>query len=65
VRTCAKHGIIVDHRARQVMEEDFKQFDFLLAMDTENLEDLQGIAADFDKNEHTQLGKGNFPECPD
>jgi protein-tyrosine-phosphatase len=47
------------------MEEDFKQFDFLLAMDTENLEDLQGIAADFDKNEHTQLGKGNFPECPD
>lgn len=61
VRTCAKFGIGIDHRARQVTEEDFKKFDYLLAMDTENLDDLHAIAADFDNNERGRLGKGDCP----
>lgn len=31
-------------RARQVSVEDFKQFDYLLAMDTNNLNDLKALA---------------------
>jgi protein-tyrosine-phosphatase len=64
VRTCAKYGIRIDHRARQVTEEDFKKFDFLLAMDTENLEDLQAIVADFDNDEHSRLGRGDYCRKP-
>ncbi|KAK6514275.1 hypothetical protein TWF506_008672 [Arthrobotrys conoides] len=38
---CAKNGVVVEHRARQVSLEDFERFDYILAMDEENLEDLE------------------------
>ena len=59
-RTCTKYGVAVNHRARQVTEEDFLQFDYLLAMDTSNLEDLEEIAETFDKNQRSDLGRGMF-----
>ncbi|KAA0875792.1 low molecular weight protein-tyrosine-phosphatase [Nitrincola tapanii] len=38
-------GYDLEHlRARQVREEDFSQFDFILAMDGDNLRDLQQMA---------------------
>jgi len=49
------------HRARQVDEEDFYKFDYLLAMDTSNLEDLQELAADLNKNRQDRVGKGIHP----
>ena len=38
-----RHGIATAHRARQVAVEDFTDFDLILAMDRQNLRDLQGI----------------------
>jgi low molecular weight phosphotyrosine protein phosphatase len=60
--TCTKCGVPILHRARQVREEDFYQFDYLLAMDTLNLEDLQELAEDLNKE---RIGKGRTPQFHD
>lgn len=40
-----RHGIDISaYRARQVTVEDFRSFDFIYALDPQNLRDLQGIA---------------------
>lgn len=42
-RTCEEasgRGIVLEHSARRVQERDFERFDFILAMDEENLEAL-------------------------
>ena len=40
-----RHGIDISaYRARQVVVEDFRSFDFIYALDPQNLRDLQGIA---------------------
>ena len=40
--TLRKHGISdYDHSARKVQSEDFRDFDYILAMDNSNLRDLQ------------------------
>lgn len=36
-----KHGISNPHRARQVREDDFRDFDVILAFDNSNVEDLK------------------------
>ncbi|KAF3310104.1 hypothetical protein TWF173_010114 [Orbilia oligospora] len=41
VAECERNGVMVSHRARQVVREDFERFDYILAMDEENLEDLE------------------------
>ncbi|KNC77601.1 low molecular weight phosphotyrosine protein phosphatase, partial [Sphaeroforma arctica JP610] len=41
---CKSHGVPVDSRARQVTVQDFSDFDFVLCMDTSNLDDLQRLA---------------------
>ncbi|KAI8974477.1 phosphotyrosine protein phosphatase I superfamily [Pilobolus umbonatus] len=41
--TCKKHGVPVNHRARQVAKSDFNQFDHILCMDESNLSDLRSI----------------------
>ncbi|KAK6507237.1 hypothetical protein TWF481_005687 [Arthrobotrys musiformis] len=41
VAECAKNGVEVVHRARQVRASDFERFDYVLAMDEENLGDLE------------------------
>lgn len=35
-----RHGVFLDHRARQVQDRDFERFDWILAMDTANLQEL-------------------------
>ncbi|HEY1457399.1 MAG TPA: low molecular weight protein-tyrosine-phosphatase [Solirubrobacteraceae bacterium] len=42
----AKRGILLEGTARQVTQEDFHQFDMILAMDRSNLADLRRIAPD-------------------
>lgn len=37
------HGVAYDHRARLVTPTDLRKFDYILAMDRENLRDLQAI----------------------
>jgi low molecular weight phosphotyrosine protein phosphatase len=40
--TLRKHGICdYDHSARKIQAEDFRSFDYILAMDASNLRDLQ------------------------
>jgi protein-tyrosine phosphatase len=40
-RTAAKHGVTLSGSARQVRPEDFRRFDYLVAMDRQNLEALE------------------------
>ncbi|MDF7775233.1 low molecular weight phosphotyrosine protein phosphatase [Sphingomonas sp. AOB5] len=41
----ARHGIDISrYKARQVRGEDFRRFDFILALDRQNLRDLRAIA---------------------
>lgn len=42
----AQHGLSTDHKARQVEAEDFDNFDYILAMDSDNYETLMWIAGD-------------------
>lgn len=39
-RTCKSHGVPVSHRAQQISASDFDRFDWILAMDEANLDDL-------------------------
>ncbi|PJF44915.1 MAG: low molecular weight phosphotyrosine protein phosphatase [Phototrophicales bacterium] len=41
LRTLQKHNIKYDGRARQLQTKDFKEFDYILAMDYSNLEDIE------------------------
>jgi len=41
VRTAAAHGVSLAGAARQVRPEDFRNFDYIVAMDQSNLEDLE------------------------
>uniref|UniRef100_A0A8C6YYL5 Low molecular weight phosphotyrosine protein phosphatase n=1 Tax=Nothoprocta perdicaria TaxID=30464 RepID=A0A8C6YYL5_NOTPE len=41
-QTCMKkHGITMNHIARQITKEDFQTFDYILCMDESNLRDLK------------------------
>jgi protein-tyrosine phosphatase len=41
----AQHGITFDHRARRINRQDFDRFDYVLAMDRDNLANLQAVMA--------------------
>ncbi|MEM9986667.1 MAG: low molecular weight protein-tyrosine-phosphatase [Bacteroidota bacterium] len=43
-QTAAKHGVELPSRARKVTQEDFRHFDYILAMDESNLQDLEALA---------------------
>ena len=38
--TARKHGVILNHRARDMQQSDFKNFDLIIAMDRDNKSDL-------------------------
>ncbi|KAK6332547.1 hypothetical protein TWF730_004207 [Orbilia blumenaviensis] len=38
---CRKNGVAISHSARQVSKRDFETFDYILAMDEENLANLE------------------------
>ena len=41
-----QHDIVFDGRARQLMVDDLRTFDYVLAMDASNLSDIQALAVD-------------------
>jgi low molecular weight protein-tyrosine phosphatase len=45
-QTASARGVLLDGAARQVREEDFEDFDLILAMDRSNLAQLQRLAPD-------------------
>ena len=42
-RAAARHGVTLKGSARQVQAEDFRKFDYIVAMDGSNLENLEEI----------------------
>lgn len=44
VSTCEKYRVPINHRARQLKEKDFIEFDYILVMDEDNLYDARRIA---------------------
>jgi protein-tyrosine phosphatase len=43
-KVAARRGYPIDHRARQLSYDDFARFDLILAMDRQNLADIQQLA---------------------
>jgi len=43
VRTAATHGVALTGHSRQVQPEDFRHFDYMVAMDQSNLAELQNF----------------------
>ncbi len=41
--TARRHGIQLNHRARVITPEDFEKFDYILAMDRSNLQNLEKL----------------------
>lgn len=41
IRTAATHGVTLSGHSRQIQPEDFRRFDYIIAMDQSNLQDLQ------------------------
>ncbi|CAG8774867.1 16318_t:CDS:2, partial [Acaulospora morrowiae] len=41
IQTCRRHGVPINHITREVVEEDFCTFDYMLCMDNSNLEHLK------------------------
>ena len=43
-QTAEANGLSITHRARQILKEDFIKFDYILAMDDQNLKDLLALS---------------------
>lgn len=41
--TCEQNGIILTHKARKFIREDFDAFDYILAMDNENIRNIRAL----------------------
>jgi protein-tyrosine phosphatase len=42
--TAEKYDIILDHKARQLVKNDFKEFDYIVAMDSKNYNNIKLLA---------------------
>lgn len=66
----AQHGLSTEHKARQVEAEDFDDFDYILAMDSDNYETLMWMAGDNEKGKEKIMmfrtfdpeGNGSVPD---
>jgi len=66
-RACGKRrGVEIGGRARQFKSADFARFDYVLAMDRSNFEDLEELAAKVDSDERQRLHllRAFDPESP-
>jgi len=50
-----QHGIALESRARQVTPEDFERFDYIIAMDRDNLGILKELAREYDSDATIEL----------
>jgi low molecular weight phosphotyrosine protein phosphatase len=39
-KTCREHGVAISHKAQQIWPHHFEKFDYIIAMDDSNYEDL-------------------------
>ncbi|KJE92297.1 hypothetical protein CAOG_003298 [Capsaspora owczarzaki ATCC 30864] len=54
-KICRHHGVFLSHVCRQVVEDDFDHYDFILAMDRENYKYLQTMKAGSSKGARLEL----------
>ena len=43
IAVAQKHGVPIHHKARKFVEEDFERFDYILAMDRSNYNDMRSL----------------------
>ncbi|WP_422361681.1 low molecular weight protein-tyrosine-phosphatase [Reichenbachiella sp.] len=43
IEVARKHGVPISHKARKFVVEDFDRFDYILAMDEHNYEDMKAL----------------------
>jgi protein-tyrosine phosphatase len=43
IQIAEKHGVNLDHLGRQITKKDLDKFDYILAMDNENFEEIQRL----------------------
>ena len=69
MKVCTENKIELTHRARQVSLSDFDTFDFIVAMDSSNLSDLQNVKPDSAKARLVLITSyalnTGYPEVPD
>lgn len=58
--TLQNNGIVFEHKARKVQVADFDTFDYILAMDSENVHDLLRLKPREIKNKHAGVNKGKL-----
>ena len=56
-----QHGINLDSRARQIQDEDFSRFDYIIAMDRENLGVLSKLKAEMNSDTQITLLRSHDP----
>jgi len=56
----AKHQLSIRHRGRQILRSDLKSFDYLIAMDTSNLKNVQKLAGKYKITPKNLLLMSNF-----
>lgn len=44
IQTCVERGVAIEHLGRQLLHEDFLEFDFIVAMDENNLQHILKMA---------------------
>ena len=67
--TAANHGIKLEHKGRKLSNEDFQEFDFIIAMDEYNYNDIltlkrqsEGEAKILMFRDFDPMGKGDVPD---
>jgi protein-tyrosine phosphatase len=63
VRAAAARGVRVQHAARQIAEEDFARFGYVLAMDSENLRRTLRVGGTVDGSAEVRLLRSYDPEA--
>jgi len=58
----SQHGVALECRARQVTTEDIGRYDYIIAMDRENLRNLQRMAAEAGSDAEVRLLREFDPE---
>lgn len=54
-QTAKKHGVKLDHAARQLSKEDFTDFDYIIAMDSKNFHNIRLLSHTITTPLHSQI----------
>ena len=59
-----RRGVVLDHRARRITAGDLDRFDLILAMDGDNLRDLDHVVRGAGRRTHVRLLRSFDPAAP-